>query len=231
MSSPAVSAIVVVRDGERYLADSLASLIEQSRPPEEVIVVDDGSQDGSRGVAEGFGPPVRVLTQPPSGIAAARNAGVAAARGHIIGFLDADDISAPDALASRLAAFDADPPPDIVWGLARHFRSPELDPQQTARLPCPPDALPAHLPGGALIVRAALERVGPFAVDLRMGEFVDWVARARDLGLREASVPSVVLHRRVHDKNHTLRNRADLSDLTVVMRRALQRRRAPSATS
>lgn len=224
-----MSAIVVVRDGARYLPEALASALAQSPAPAEVIVVDDGSVDGSRRVAEGFGPSVRVVVQEPSGIAAARNRGVATARGELIAFLDADDVWPAGALASRIRAFAADPPPDIVWGWVRHFRSPDLAPELAARVRCPPGRHPAHLAGGALISRAAFARVGPFAGELRVGEFVDWVARARELGHREATVPEVVLHRRVHADSHTRRHRDDLTDLTVVVRRSLQRRRGGSA--
>lgn len=232
VSELSVSVIVAVRDGERYLGEALLSLLAQSPRPQEVIVIDDGSTDASRRIAEEFGPPVRVLTQPPSGIGAARNAGVASARGDLIAFLDADDLWPAGAVASRLRAFDESPAPDVVWGMVRHFRSPDLDPERAARLQCPPGLLPAHLPGGAFIARGAFERVGPFTVTLRVGEFVDWIARARELGVPEATVPDEVLHRRVHASNHTLRSRTELGDLTRVLRGALRRRRSlPSGGS
>jgi glycosyltransferase involved in cell wall biosynthesis len=225
VSEHSVSVVVVVRDGARYLAEALTSALGQTAPPAEVIVVDDGSVDGSRQVAESFGSPVRVLAQAPLGIAIARNRGVADAGGELVAFLDADDIWPPGALACRLRGFEADPPPDVVWGWVRQFRSADLEPALAAQMRCPSGRYPAHLPGGALISRAVFTRVGPFAGDLRMGEFVDWVARARDLGIREATVPEVVLHRRVHADNHTRRHREDLADLTVALRRTLHRRR------
>jgi hypothetical protein len=84
--------------------------------------------------------------------------------------------------------------------------------------------LPAHLPGGLLATSRSLELVGAFDCNLVLGEFVDWIARAREIGLREAAVPDVVLHRRVHASNHTLRHGDDLVELTRVLRDALQRR-------
>jgi glycosyltransferase involved in cell wall biosynthesis len=168
---------------------------------------------------------VRVVGQRPAGIGAARNRGIACATGELIAFLDADDLWPAGSLACRRRLFDADPSSELVWGMVRHFWSPELDTTTAARLYCPSGTSPAHLAGGALIARRAFERVGLFAVDLRMGEFIDWVARARELEIREETVPDVVLGRRVHGANHTLQNRGDLKDLTTVLRRTLERRR------
>ena len=85
--------VVPVRDGERYLEAALRSLLDQTRPPDELIVVDDGSRDGSASLAEALG--ARVLRRPPLGAAAARNAGVRATSADLLAFLDADDLAEP----------------------------------------------------------------------------------------------------------------------------------------
>ena len=91
-----------VRDGERYLEAALRSLLDQTRPPDELVVVDDGSRDGSAALAEALG--VRVLRRPALGVAAARNAGVAATSADLVGFLDADDLAEPRRLELQVAA-------------------------------------------------------------------------------------------------------------------------------
>jgi glycosyltransferase involved in cell wall biosynthesis len=226
VSDANVSVIVPARNAERHLREALCSALEQDPPPLEVIVVDDGSTDATAALAESLGQPVRVLRQPPAGIGAARNRGVSAARGEIVGFLDADDRWAPGALAARLRGFQSSGAPDLVWGRVRHFISPDLDSQAAAGLYCPPDAAVAHLAGGLLVRRAALEQVGPFATDVRVGEFIDWVLRSREAGLAEALVDDVVLWRRVHPGSHTARNRDALSDVAHVLKASLDRRRA-----
>jgi glycosyltransferase involved in cell wall biosynthesis len=87
---------------ERYLPIALQSVRAQTLQPAEIIVVDDGSQDGTRAVAEAAG--VRVVAQPNSGLSAARNAGVAAATQPWIAFLDADDRWEPEKLERQWKA-------------------------------------------------------------------------------------------------------------------------------
>ena len=103
---PPVSLSVVIpcRNGARFLAQTLRAALNQTRPPDEIVVVDDGSTDASRAIAEAFGPPVRVLSGPAEGAAVARNAGAAAATGDLLMFLDADDLLTPPTLAALAAA-------------------------------------------------------------------------------------------------------------------------------
>ncbi|MGQ9606919.1 MAG: glycosyltransferase family 2 protein [Thermogutta sp.] len=111
---PTVSVVIPVWNAARYLPETLRSVLRQTRPPEEIVVVDDGSTDASAAVAEGFGPTVRVLRQENRGESAARNRGIEAARGEWIAFLDADDLWHPDKLARQLAAVRAHAAVDCV---------------------------------------------------------------------------------------------------------------------
>jgi len=223
--------VVPVRDAERYLGEAIESILAQEPTPAEVIVVDNGSTDGSAAVAEGFGSPVRVISRPDVTVGGVRNAGFEAASGEILGMLDADDLWTPRALASRLPLFAPSPAPDLVWGRVRHFLSPELDPESARRPHVPEGTAPAHLPGGMLVTRAAFDRIGPFAEELRSGELADWIGRARDAGIREASTDEVVLERRMHADNFTMRNREALSDTARALKSTLDRRRAAARES
>src|SRR5262245_39118970 len=116
---PTVSVIVAVYNGERFIADALRSILAQTAPADEVIVIDDGSTDGTGAVVARF-PDVRCLRREANGgQASALNWGVASARGAYLAFLDADDVWEPDKLARQLAAFAADPALDVVYGHAR----------------------------------------------------------------------------------------------------------------
>lgn len=99
-----LSVVIPCRDGARFLAQTLRSALNQTRPPDEIVVVDDGSTDESRAIAERFGPPVRVLSGPAKGAAMARNTGAAATAGAQLMFLDADDLLTPPTLAVLEAA-------------------------------------------------------------------------------------------------------------------------------
>jgi len=111
---PTVSVVIPVWNAARYLSETLRSVLRQTRPAEEIVVVDDGSTDESAAVAEEFGARVRVLRQENRGESAARNRGIEAAQGDWIAFLDADDLWHPDKLARQLAAVRADPAVDCV---------------------------------------------------------------------------------------------------------------------
>jgi glycosyltransferase involved in cell wall biosynthesis len=86
--TPRVSVIIPVFDHARYLAEAVQSALDQSLPPAEVIVVDDGSTDGSDQVAASFGRPVRLMRQDHAGPSAARNLGISEAIGTHIALLD-----------------------------------------------------------------------------------------------------------------------------------------------
>ncbi|MBI5948597.1 MAG: glycosyltransferase family 2 protein [Chloroflexi bacterium] len=219
-TNPRVSVVIPVYNGERFLAAAIESVVAQAPAVAEVIVVDDGSEDGSAAVAENWGAPVRCIRIPHAGIGAARNAGIEAASGDFVAFLDADDLWTERRLAAQLAAFATEPALDMVFGLAEQFRDDRL----------PVTGMqgqgPAYIAGAMLIRAASLRRVGLFATGIRMGEFIDWYARAKDLGLKEALLPALVVRRRIHDENTGLREAANRLDYTRVLRAALERRRA-----
>lgn len=103
-----VSVIIPCFNGERTLARTLESVLEQRHANFEALIVDDGSTDSTRDIAAAFAardPRLRLIDQPNFGVAAARNAGIAAARGAFLAPLDADDIWAPDKLAMQLGRF------------------------------------------------------------------------------------------------------------------------------
>ena len=110
-----VSVLIPCYNREGSLPAAVESALVQTAPPEEVVVVDDGSTDGSAAVAEGFGPPVRVVRQANGGAAAARNRGLDECRGEWVAFLDSDDVWAPDKLERQLAAAAAAPDADLVF--------------------------------------------------------------------------------------------------------------------
>lgn len=104
-STPRISVIITCFNYERYVALAIRSALEQSVPPLEIIVVNDGSTDGSAAVLAGFGERITVLTQENRGQIAATNRGYAACRGDIVLFLDADDLLRPGALAAVAGAW------------------------------------------------------------------------------------------------------------------------------
>ena len=183
---PLVSVVIPVYNTEKYLAEAIDSVLAQTTRPAEIIVVDDGSTDGSAAVAKRFASSVEYCGLPHCGQGAARNRGVELAHGDLLAFLDADDLWAEKKLTLQVAAFDRDPGVDMVFGFAQQFYSPELHEQDTEKIKRLEKPMPGYVPGTMLIKRASFQRAGPFAVHWHLGEWCDWYLRARDLGLSQA---------------------------------------------
>lgn len=104
-----VSVVIPAYNAEPYLEECVRSVLAQTHPVEEILIVDDGSTDRTQILAESFGAPVRLLQQKQGGPARARNLGVSQASGEWIAFLDADDLWLPEKVEKQLEAFQKAP--------------------------------------------------------------------------------------------------------------------------
>jgi glycosyltransferase involved in cell wall biosynthesis len=226
VSRPLISVMIGVYNGAPYLAEAIRSVQAQTYRPYELIVVDDGSDDGSAEVAQSF-EEVHYIFQERGGNGAARNRAVEAARAGFFAFLDADDRFTPHKLEHQMDALEADAGVDMVFGHVHEFVSPELADEERAGIrPPAPQPLPWTAPNLMLIRRPSFERVGGFSTELRVGVTVDWFARASEAGLRSLMLPEVVLERRLHTQNNGLRERDARSQYLHVLKAAMDRRRA-----
>jgi glycosyltransferase involved in cell wall biosynthesis len=217
-----VSVVIPVHNGARYLPEAIASARAQSAPPHELIVVDDGSTDGSGDLARSLG--ASCLRQEHAGGGPARNAGARAAVGDAIAFLDSDDLWAPTKLELQAAALEANDELDGVLCHARQFVSPDLTEEERARVLCPEYPQPGALPSALLVRKASFDRTGGYSSRFPAGEFIDWYARATELGLGFTMLPDVLLKRRIHRTN-TVRERREELGFTRIVKEALDRRR------
>jgi len=215
MAEPAITALVAVFNGEAFVGEALQSIRSQTRPPDRIVVVDDGSTDGTAAVVRGV-PGVRYLHQANGGQASALNLGLRHVEGGFLCFLDADDLWPPDKLDLQLRAFEHDPALDMVFGQAEQFR------QDDGSTDAPQ---PARVHGAMLIRTASFARVGELDTSYRIGTLLDWYARARELGLRERVLDEVVLRRRVHGDNTGVIHGGDRSAYLKIVKAALDRRR------
>ncbi|MEZ5955161.1 MAG: glycosyltransferase family 2 protein [Hyphomonas sp.] len=115
-----VSILVPTFNRAGLLAEALSSLLSQSRPAQEIIVIDDGSSDETAAMLSAMGNRVRYLRQPNSGKSAALNLGLAHATGDLIWIFDDDDLAEPDALETLAGLIEQNPEADIAYG--RHLR-------------------------------------------------------------------------------------------------------------
>lgn len=212
-----VTAMICVRDGEEHLVEALDSVRAQTLQPAEVLVVDDGSVDGSPYIARAYG--ARVVLQPPLGLGAARNTAIRELRTELGAFLDADDRWLPHKLELQAAAFAAAPGLDVCFGHVLEFADPGED--LTPR----PEPVPAPFSTTLCALRDAFIRAGGFDEDARVGESLAWLLRAREAGLREVMLDEVLAERRVHAENMTRTRRHAYGDYARLLKESLDRRR------
>lgn len=170
---PQVSVVIPAHQRERYVAEAARSAVAQDGVRVEVLVVDDGSTDGTAAAAQAV-PGVRVVRQSNSGVAAARNAGCRATTGEVLCFLDADDRLRPGGLARGLARLGGG---DFCFGRSQLVDADGGPLPTQVHPPVPAQALYRELlrdtwvvPAGAMLVRRnALEAIGGFPEDMREG--------------------------------------------------------------
>lgn len=188
MEKPAITVVIPLYDKGDEIAATLQSVLSQTLPPQEIIVVDDGSTDCGPDIVRAIGASrVRLLSQANAGVSAARNRGAAEARGQYIAFLDADDRWEPGYLA-EIAALIGEYPGCGIYATA--FRV--VDRKETAPAPCPERRgivdnffrASAHryiaIPSASVVPRQVFEAVGGFPAGMKIGEDLYlWVKIAR----------------------------------------------------
>jgi glycosyltransferase involved in cell wall biosynthesis len=220
-----VSVIIPVYDGELYLREAIESALCQTVPPLEILVVDDGSQDGSAEVAGSVGGVVRCVRQTHAGAAAARNLGARLSRGDWLAFLDADDCWMPDKTHMQLQRLQALNGPTAALCHMEEFASPELRGHVGRVRPVIAGASVCTL----LVRKEHFHAVGEFSTRWSRGEFIDWHSRAARWGLRFEMLPEVLARRRIHATNHT-RHTGTIADYAFVVREVRRRQREGAAS-
>lgn len=228
---PLVSVIVPIHNGERYLRETLESILGQTYRPLEVIAVDDGSADSSAAIAQSFGSEVTYLHKAQQGHPAARNDGVRASRGDFLTFLDHDDLWMPNKLELQMNHINCDPSCELVFAHMQNFFSPEMPPEARARVLVPLQPLPGLLQGSMLVRREIFLKIGFFFEGRGTGDFLEWYGRALALRLKSHMLPETLVRRRIHDANYMRLNQHERQDYVRALKEVLDRRRATSAVT
>lgn len=229
IDQPLVSVIIPVKDGERFLAQAIYSVLEQDYEPLEIIVVDGQSVDNTAEIAKSF-EAVRYISQVNWGIADAWNVGINAAPGEFVAFLSHDDLWTPNKLSVQVSYMLNHPEIQYTIAMVRFFLEPGYH--------IPPGFRKELLEGyhvGRIMEtfvahKAVFDTIGGFNPDLSTAEDVDWFARANDKTIPMAIVPTVLLHKRVHDTNLSMNIPTNNRDLLKALQRSIVRKREREAT-
>lgn len=206
MKSPTISAVVPVYNTERYVAETLTAILSQTHPPDEVIVVDDGSTDGTLHELERFRGEIRVVRQGNLGVAGAMNRCFEEARGEYVAKCDADDVWELNKLELQARAVIAHPEIDVAISGACFFGGDEgprapypdagiLDRRELARRLYRANFIASC---GTLVRRGLHSEVGPFLEGFACEDYDFWL-RALTSGAVFFHDPSVLVKIRTHD--------------------------------
>ncbi len=216
-----ISVIVPVYNGEKYLAQTLESVLAQTEVSIELVVVDDGSSDQSLQIAKTY--TRTLLSQTNQGPGAARNVGILHASTEYIAFLDQDDLWHPEKLARQLECLQyAD------YAICKTIAQLEPDAQVFAHLIRQGylDGVPAALPSALLTTKTIFEKIGLFNPSYIGNSDVDWFARANQHQLRLAYPEQVLLTKRIHHQNQGHDQKTAQELLKVLHHNLLKRRQA-----
>jgi GT2 family glycosyltransferase len=200
--TPRVSVILPVYNGEAYLLEAVESILAQTYTEFELIVIDDGSRDGTAALLDTVRDPrVRVIHQDNMGLALTLNKAIGLARGEFIARQDADDISRPERLARQVAYLDAHPACGLLgtWSVIHEDRVPT---SRQHRHPCSNGELQLRLlfdsffvHSSVMIRRTALDRAGLYPTDPERNppeDFDLWLRIAREHELANLPEPLLV---------------------------------------
>ena len=203
---PTVSVIVPAYNVESYLREAIESAVAQTVAPLEVVVVNDGSTDGTGAVLDALArehASVRAIHQENGGPAIARNTAIAAATGEFLTFLDSDDAMEPDRLEVQVGYLLAHPAVDIVINAVD--RIPEDGAELDAAFVRHELIVAKHARGINLMVlttrSSTFASLGGFDPSYRLSEDYHWLVRAHSNGRTIALVPRPVGRRRLHEAN------------------------------
>jgi glycosyltransferase involved in cell wall biosynthesis len=218
VTTPSISVVVPVYNGEQFIGETLTAILSQTHPASEVIVVDDGSTDGTPRELTRFAGMLRVIRQANRGQAAAQNTGFGEARGDYVARCDADDIWEPFKLERQIEVLGLHPQIDIACTAARRFGLEErlhasppgqgvLDRRQFARLLYQGNPICAS---STLIRHRLFEEVGPFRHRLPSKAHDGWLWEDYDYWLRALATgavffydPTVLVYYRQHERQAT----------------------------
>ncbi len=224
VKNPLVSVIMPVYNGEHFLREALESVRCQNYESLEIIVVDDGSHDGTADIASSYGNWIRYVHQENAGPAAARNRGLSLAQGELVAFLDVDDLWPEGKLSLQVERLINDPKLDIVLGRIQYVALPGAAPVEIPFETPEKTLIGVHL-GCGVYRKSIFDKIGGFDETFRLGEDQDWFLRAREANVSMVILRETTLIYRLHGNNLTRNLSFRKSQFGMAIKKSLERRR------
>ena len=196
--NPLVTSIIPAFNREKYIAEAIESVLNQTYRNIEIIVIDDGSTDNTPRILSSYNGKIKYFLQPNSGASAARNSGISKASGDFISFLDSDDLWEKNKISLQMECFENNPGIDICLCNTKIFSEKKItDFDQKYII-----ATPYHL-CSILIKKDVLKRVGYFKTNLKSGEDTDFFLRIKEMGIPLKILQDKLVYIRIHANNLT----------------------------
>ena len=225
-TTPLVSVIMAVRNGERFVRQAIESVLAQDYRPLEIILIDGQSEDRTAEIVRAY-PDIHYIYQENRGVANAYNLGVKAAQGEFVSFLSHDDLWMPNKLNVQVNYLIAHPEIEYTVVATRFFLEPGCA--------FPIDELRSDILEGHRVIRMmevlltrrnVFERVGVFDPTLSTAEDIDWYARADDMGVPMGMIDQVLVQKRIHDANISLFTAEHKQNIMRALRSSAERKRS-----
>ena len=224
MDNPTVSAIVAVYNAELYITECLDSIFTQTYLPHEVIIIDDGSTDGTLKILESYPQKIRLYSRENRGVSATLNEAIGYVTGQYIAILDADDLWVKDKLELQVAHLEINKNLDACFTMLQQFISPELDEVSKLRFLVPDSPQSGIMKMSMLTPKITFDKFGLFNENIPSCDFIDWVATATRNGFRYEVLPEILAYRRISVGSMSQRSNYQKTLLDVMRNHLVQKR-------
>lgn len=223
--SPLVSVIIPVFNSERYLIESLRSVINQDYKHIEILIIDGNSTDNTKDVCKSFSE-INFYSQEGKGISDALNYGIKKSNGEFISFISSDDLWMHNKLSTQIKFMIDKPEIEYSVTKAKFFLEPgEEKPSNFREEFLSNDTVQNILE--TLVVRKALfDKIGFFDTSFSYGMEVEWFTRAIDNKINFAVLEKVLTLKRVHSDSITAKNKNAFNDIIKALRKSIKRKKS-----
>ena len=226
-----MTVVIAAHNGEDYIAETIDSVLAQTCPATEILVVDDGSTDGTAAIIRSYGDRVKLLSIKKSGVSVARNFGIQASKNEWVALVDHDDLWTPDHLELLGQTIVANPTADICYSGVRNL---VFDERANAfaladvRKFHPADEMPetlmdycAFTPSASAVRRETVLAVGGFDPHFVNGQDWDLWLRMMHAGARFAHSSKPTMIYRIHPRSHSHKVRRAVGFCTEIVRKEI----------